>query len=428
MEAPLTFFPRPARVLPGNTPTGEAQRFHTLSVILKVTERCNLACPYCYFYFSGDDSHREHPAFADDQMLSRTVSFIVDAIRVQGIRQVQVGLHGGEPLLLKPARFDAICQTLREAIEPLCELMLLVQTNGVLLDERWVDVLARHRVRVGVSIDGDPETHDRNRITKKGRGTYGETLKGWRLLNQAVKDGRVASASILAVVAPDQSGLELYRHFRKELDADGMNFLLPDLTHDDPQATPEHVEACGDFMIGVYNGWASLGASSSRGSVRFIEEIVGPLLDDSLCRRAALGRRRLPNQFAISTDGEICPDDVIRGFAPRLRKLPYRVGTDQAARLRQSPVWQELEQAQAQLPAECASCLWRNICGGGALAHRYSNARGFNNPSVYCAGLKKLYRHVAMSLIQAGASEEDMERRLQTDWTPATTKPEVSHV
>ncbi|MBB2484686.1 radical SAM protein [Mitsuaria sp. WAJ17] len=428
MDAPITFFPSSRRSARTEAPAAPVQRFHTLSVILKVTERCNLACPYCYFYFSGDDTHREHPAFADDEMLSRTLAFILDAVREQGIRQVQIGLHGGEPLLLKPARFDALCQTLRDAIEPVCELMLLVQTNGVLLDARWVEILSRHRIRVGVSIDGDAQAHDRTRITKKGRGTYAETLRGWRLLNEAVKEGRAASASILAVVAPDRCGAATYRHFREALDADGMNFLLPDLTHDAPEASPAHIEACGDFLIGVYNAWVELGGSSTRGSVRFIEELVGPLLDDQLCRRAALGRRVLPNQFAISTDGEICPDDVIRGFAPRLRQLPYRVGIDSAAALRETPVWLELIEAQSSLPAACSGCLWRNVCGGGALAHRYSHANGFDNPSVYCAGLKKLYRHVAWSLIQAGASEDAIERRLTTDWTQTAPTQEVSHV
>ncbi|HEV2739171.1 MAG TPA: hypothetical protein VGU66_11380, partial [Candidatus Elarobacter sp.] len=37
-----------------------------LSVVLKVAERCNLACPYCYFFFGGDDSYLLHPAFISD--------------------------------------------------------------------------------------------------------------------------------------------------------------------------------------------------------------------------------------------------------------------------------------------------------------------------------------------------------------------------
>jgi sulfatase maturation enzyme AslB (radical SAM superfamily) len=36
----------------------------------------------------------------------------------------------------------------------------------------------------------------------------------------------------------------------------------------------------------------------------------------------------------------------------------------------------------------------RDTCGGGYLPHRYSAARGFDNPSVWCADLLALFAHV----------------------------------
>jgi uncharacterized protein len=44
------------------------------------------------------------------------------------------------------------------------------------------------------------------------------------------------------------------------------------------------------------------------------------------------------------------------------------------------------------------------VCGGGNYAHRYRADVGFRNPSVYCADLYRLIRHVAERIGQAGTN------------------------
>jgi uncharacterized protein len=48
----------------------------------------------------------------------------------------------------------------------------------------------------------------------------------------------------------------------------------------------------------------------------------------------------------------------------------------------------------AQLCESCRACPVAGFCGGGYLPNRYSEERGFDNPSIYCADLYKLIRHV----------------------------------
>jgi uncharacterized protein len=42
----------------------------------------------------------------------------------------------------------------------------------------------------------------------------------------------------------------------------------------------------------------------------------------------------------------------------------------------------------------CNACHERAICGGGYLPHRYSRTNGFDNPSIWCQDLLKLFAHV----------------------------------
>jgi uncharacterized protein len=46
------------------------------------------------------------------------------------------------------------------------------------------------------------------------------------------------------------------------------------------------------------------------------------------------------------------------------------------------------------LPHGCRDCPERTTCGGGYLPHRYSSARKFDNPSVWCTDLLKMFSHV----------------------------------
>jgi uncharacterized protein len=58
------------------------------------------------------------------------------------------------------------------------------QTNGTLINEAWCEFFAADRVNIGVSIDGPQRLHDRNRLTRSGRGTFEKTIAGIRLLRR----------------------------------------------------------------------------------------------------------------------------------------------------------------------------------------------------------------------------------------------------
>lgn len=58
-----------------------------------------------------------------------------------------------------------------------------------------------------------------------------------------------------------------------------------------------------------------------------------------------------------------------------------------------------------ELARECQSCHLVAVCGGGYLPHRFSEAAGFDNPSVYCEDLMFLINHVQQSMTTFGYLE-----------------------
>ena len=47
-----------------------------------------------------------------------------------------------------------------------------MQTNGVLVDERWAAFFKEHGFLVGISVDGPRELHDCYRVDKRGNGSF----------------------------------------------------------------------------------------------------------------------------------------------------------------------------------------------------------------------------------------------------------------
>ena len=140
-----------------------------LDVVFKLAERCNLACPYCYYFEQENNISELSRALISEDTVIDTARFLRQGAIELGIGHIYLGLHGGEPTLLPKKRFDRLCAILRESLGDVTNLHLGMQTNGTLIDDDWIDLFAKHQVMVGVSIDGPKEAHDRFRPDRRGR-------------------------------------------------------------------------------------------------------------------------------------------------------------------------------------------------------------------------------------------------------------------
>jgi uncharacterized protein len=381
---------------------------NSLQVILKVTERCNIACKYCYFFFGGDESYRDNPAYIQDSTIDDFAAFLDDAVRSYHLDLVRVIIHGGEPFMLKKARMARLLESV-ERVAGGITLQFTVQTNAMLLDSEWIDMLARHRVYVGVSLDGPRELNDLNRVDKRERGTYERTLQGVALLFEAFRAGRLARPGLLCVLNPDFPAERLYRHFVDEIGFYNIDFLLPDDTHDssDP-AQRQRFTAQMQELLRLY-------AREPRKEVRFrfADKIVDAMGMAPLFSRV-LHRYFTQKEvvFTVSSKGDIAPDDILRTTDPALMRLDLNIASARLGDVLRNAAFNRLNDAAFTLPGACERCDWASVCRGGELYHRYSRERGFDNPSIYCDTLRAAHEHTARLFLQAGASVEQLETRL----------------
>ena len=129
--------------------------------------------------------------------------------------------HGGEPTVLGLDYFRRIVALQRQHQRPGRRVVNGMQTNGLLLDEDWVQFLSAEGFRVGLSLDGPADLHDLYRVTRGHEPTHAGVMRAFALLQQ-----HRVPCDILCVVH-DRSVREptrVYRFFRK-IGARSIGFL-----------------------------------------------------------------------------------------------------------------------------------------------------------------------------------------------------------
>jgi uncharacterized protein len=368
--------------------------------VLKIHSRCDLACDHCYVYEHADQSWRGRPTVISPETVAKAGERIAEHAQHHSLPEVCVILHGGEPLLAGASRLAEIAKGLRQAIEPVCRLDLRIHTNGVRLDTEFCEVLLAERVLVGISVDGDQAANDLHRRYANGRSSYDKVLSAVGLLRQ--DRYRELYAGLLATIDVRSDPVAVYRALAA-LEPPNLDFLLPHGTWDTPPPGAGSAEATpyADWLGAVFAEWTRDGR---RVPVRMFQSIIDTTLG-GVSGTESLGLA--PSDVAvIETDGTIEQADSIKvayDGAPETGLDIFRHPFDAAAA---HPAIQARQQGIAGLSATCRQCPVVDSCGGGLYAHRYRNGSGFDNPSVYCADLKKIITDVRARLRPTPASQE----------------------
>jgi len=384
------------------------ERIRDLNIVFKISERCNLKCDYCYFFFGGDESWKAHPPVVPRPVVDELGAFAARAARSHHIETITLIFHGGEPLLMSRPRFGEMCEALRNH-EDGFRFDFGLQTNGVLVDEDWIALFEKYRVSVGVSLDGPPTVNDLHRLDLKGRSSYDRTVAGLRRMQEAAAQGRMSWPGLLSVVNPFADGAAVYRHFAHDLGVRRMSFLTPDYTWDSG-AGEAVVRGVERFLLSSLRAW--LADKNPKIRIRLFSEIMAAMIDARAMDLVQTYRDDYRNIISVSSNGDLGPEDTLKTLDPRFRSLGLNVARSNLSELLESDAWREQADAATQKPDDCADCGWWKICKAGRPINRYSARRGFANRSLYCAGLKDMYAEIGAFLVRNGMSLSEIALRV----------------
>jgi uncharacterized protein len=143
------------------------------TLVVNVTNQCNLSCTYCYEYGEDkivDTENGRQPKFMSEETARASVDFMLRESRDSATAHMT--FFGGETLM----NFPVLKSTMRYARQRAEELGKQVDfsltTNATLLRPEIIEFLAENRVGVTISIDGPEEIQDKFRVFKNGTGSY----------------------------------------------------------------------------------------------------------------------------------------------------------------------------------------------------------------------------------------------------------------
>jgi uncharacterized protein len=143
-------------------------------LIFQGTPFCNIDCNYCYL---PDRLNRTKMSL--DIVREAARKLVAEEI----IREdFTVLWHAGEPLVLPVEYYQQAITAIRKEMPGHLGVTYSFQTNGMLLNDDWYRFFLQHNTELGISIDGPEFIHDRNRITRSGKGTFKKVISAIELV------------------------------------------------------------------------------------------------------------------------------------------------------------------------------------------------------------------------------------------------------
>jgi uncharacterized protein len=340
-------------------------------LLVKVATRCNIDCSYCYWF--RDAAVYDKPKLMSDEVLQRLLQRIEEHVAKHSLVDFPIILHGGEPLLWGTENFHRIAEAC-DAISARtgCEIPIAVTTNGLLIDEEWLNCFEDRNISVAISLDGPAHIHDIHRRTFQGTGTHAGVERAARMLVS-----RDIGVSALAVCNPAYQPKQ-YVEFFAECGIANYDIMIPDATVDE---TPPSIAA---FYGGLFDLWLEANRSKPTVNIRIIGDMISALLGNN-APTEGVGHKPV-ELCTVMTDGSVEAHDVLR--------IAGEGSTRTIDDVRNEPRWKAARDASINLCEKCQQCKFMNACGGGYLPHRFSKKNSYDNPSVYCDDLYSMFENV----------------------------------
>lgn len=310
-------------------------------ILLRSTTGCNLRCRYCSVA-CGETERRD--LTEDDCRLLRDS---LPSLLREG-ESVRFLWHGGEPTLLAPERFRAMLGILSELERDGHPVEYAMQTNGFRISDAWLDILERHAIGVGLSLDGPAALHDAERVTPAGEGSYARIMDGMAAMLE-----RGVPVSLLCTVRPAHLGREaelldwltpLGRPVR-------FNPLLP-LGRSAAGLAP------GDYFRFLQRLLALALERQVSLSIEPLSWMLASVITDAPPRECSWGGRCGQSVFGFGPGGEVLACNRSDERYGNLRERSLRALYDAAP-------WRKRRERSARLRARCGDCaVWR-YCHGG---------------------------------------------------------------
>jgi uncharacterized protein len=343
------------------------------NLTLNITQLCNLHCHYCAA--GGDGTYGDPVRQISVEKTLPQIQMLMKRLKPGG--QFNITFLGGEPLMY-PGAIKAIgLYTLELAQQSSIEAEFQIITNGTLINDSVLDLIALIKPTITISIDGPPEINDSQRPQKNGSKSSELAVKGLKSL--IARKSEFGQLLLHAVFNKNHTDVEKVWDYFQQFEVDKMEFTF-DVTEKDQAANLAFTESLKSAAAKAF----AKGQEKELRRIQFFD-IYFNQLDSQAIRENHCGSGK--SLLSLDSRNQIyqCPLEV--SFKERM------VGSGQELNWN---LMKPLEKPLIELNA-CGTCWARHLCGGGCMFnHESLTGDKHTKHPTYCFRTRHLLSEVFM--------------------------------
>jgi uncharacterized protein len=296
--------------------------------------------------------------------------------------------HGGEPLSVGMDFYSRAVAIERETSSSM-RYANSIQTNGTLIDSKWVEFFKTHNFDVSLSLDGPELINDTARRYAGGDGSFQHVMRGIRILRDA---GVPHGVCVVLSQSNRNRTDEIYDFLVQEQ----LPFNVIPLTrsggalngYPDLGIGPEEY---AEPWIRLFDRWFESQGSHYVQCTDFVRKsraiLIGRPTD-------CIGQEQCASHH-VSTD----PDGYIYPCATLSGDPEWTYGNiseKDLGELMETP--RAVSSRNRQADEHCKSCKWQHVCNGGCMSRSIKFFGTHETRDYYCPSLYRIYEHIELRL------------------------------
>lgn len=316
-------------------------------MVLHLSDFCNLRCKYCFI--EGNIGKEYKRQFMSKEVIKMSIDWFIDLLPdYHGSASPSIVFYGGEPL--------TNWNTLRYALEYLNEkkerIDTVLITNGTLVTKEIAETLKYYNVNVSVSLDGNQECTNTNRLYQDGQGAFSDILNGINILRDA---GVEPSISCVLAKENVDKAKQIIKYFAEDLCIKALGFnhvsIVPNQNYYDDKYEMDFARALIDVQEEIQEKYPDV-------FERRMNHKINCFAQKSLLRADCTG---CGEQISISPVGEV---GICQGYMGS-RKTFHNTIFNKDYSPKKDPVFIEWSNRSPLKMEKCKRCIALATCGGG---------------------------------------------------------------
>lgn len=359
---------------------------NNLNLLIKPSSgNCNINCNYCFYSDVTDNRITKNYGYMTKEIAEK---LIFEAFNTD-VKTINFAFQGGEPTLIGIDFFKSFHNFVNKLNTKNTIVNFSIQTNGILINKKWIELFKKYNYLVGVSLDGNKHVHDTFRKTFKKEGTFSQVYKNIKLLQK-----NNINFNILSVVNKNtvKYSHEIYSFFKKS-HFKYLQFIpcLDKLNGDFNEDFSLTQEAYGEFLHNTFQLWYEDFKNGKYVSIRFFDNLISLILNNQPESCDMVGHCSI--NTVVEANGSIYPCDfyVLDEFKLgniMTTSLSNLISSDKAVDFIKSSIKEH---------EDCKVCSFKNLCRSGCRRHKdFSN----NYKNRFCESFKFFYSKNIPKLVE----------------------------